>query len=185
MKSHRQTEFPLFDGCIGLSILSEGSIIFADYQKYALFQLSDQEKARMISLIAHDHGTSKRPHLLNISRRELVVSSIGSNGTSMGVFMNHQGEPTRGLIEWNAFPLSLTFEYPYILSTHRNLGIQIHGIFHQRLVQTFETDGIIHGLYPLRKGHLLAYGESISLLKCISVDEQVIICINCSDSLLI
>ncbi|KAL0569017.1 hypothetical protein V5O48_012952 [Marasmius crinis-equi] len=63
----------------------------------------------------------------------LLISWTGA--TALGIFINGNGEPVRGTLEWPAHPKSVCFDFPYITTLLPNNTIEIHNAETQAIVQ--------------------------------------------------
>ncbi|KAF5369004.1 hypothetical protein D9758_002863 [Tetrapyrgos nigripes] len=63
----------------------------------------------------------------------LICSWTGQN--TLGLFINSNGDPVRGTLEWPAYPKAVCLDYPYITTLLPNDTIEIHNIDTQQLAQ--------------------------------------------------
>ena len=88
------------------------------------------------------------PLMLVMNESEFLVASSSGEGTNtIGLFVTHSGEPTRGTLEWPSPPISLAFTHPYVISLSRNGSLYIHNYTNQKLIQTIEISSM--QLHPL------------------------------------
>jgi len=54
----------------------------------------------------------------------------------MGVFINLNGDPVRGTLQWSSHPLSVSLEYPHVTALLQDQTIVVHNVDSQEIVQT-------------------------------------------------
>ncbi|KAH9018541.1 hypothetical protein EDB85DRAFT_2154432 [Lactarius pseudohatsudake] len=80
---------------------------------------------------AHD---PHRPMIVVVAEEEFLILSWTGAGT-MGVFINVNGDPVRGTLQWPNHPLSICFEYPHVTALLPDQTIQVHDIESQEIAQ--------------------------------------------------
>ncbi|KAJ7064895.1 hypothetical protein C8F01DRAFT_1128649 [Mycena amicta] len=63
----------------------------------------------------------------------LILSWTGAS--TIGVFVNSNGDPVRGTLEWPDHPRSVVLDYPYLAALLPNRTIEIHSIETQSIMQ--------------------------------------------------
>ncbi|KIK68589.1 hypothetical protein GYMLUDRAFT_68440 [Collybiopsis luxurians FD-317 M1] len=130
-----QKEIPLPQGGtlarrIGLSLC------LADKENYNMLNL---ETAEMLPLIPFNQDFDSpnlpvEPFIVPTGEDDfLVVSWTGQS--SMGIFLNTNGDPVRGTLTWAQHPISICLDLPSVTAILPNGSIEIHNIDTQSLVQ--------------------------------------------------
>ncbi|KAI0000149.1 hypothetical protein BJV74DRAFT_901315 [Russula compacta] len=112
-------------------------LCIADRERYSLVNLDAVTATQIlpISQIPPEPGT--RPHkpmILVVAEEEFLILSWTGAGT-MGVFINLNGDPVRGTLQWQNHPLSVSLEFPYVTALLPDQTIQVHNVESQEIVQ--------------------------------------------------
>ncbi|EIW70778.1 hypothetical protein TREMEDRAFT_68217 [Tremella mesenterica DSM 1558] len=105
------------------------SIPSADQSTYSIIDLSDASLTEVLPVSQLDPTTldfDPNPNIVVIpGENEFLVTSFTGVST-MGVFLNGQGDPVRGTMEWPDHPLSLAIEANFIIALLKNGTIRVH-----------------------------------------------------------
>ncbi|OCF40481.1 hypothetical protein I317_05719 [Kwoniella heveanensis CBS 569] len=98
---------------------------------YSLIDLSDASLTEVLPVTQIDQAVAEfdvNPNVVVIpGENEFLVTSYTGSST-MGVFLNGQGDPVRGTMEWASHPLRIAVESGYIIALLRNHTIVIHSL---------------------------------------------------------
>lgn len=100
-------------------------------------------------------GTQPRPLVAVVKQDEFLLVSGNEEG-QIGLFINGNGDPIRGTLQWSSYPKALCVEFPYVAALLRNNSIEIHNILDQTLLQTIPLDPSIDA-----KGMALGHGIKV------------------------
>ncbi|GAA5933539.1 uncharacterized protein JCM15063_001342 [Sporobolomyces koalae] len=94
----------------------------------------------------------QRPAIACVGTNEFLVASHTA-GTTLGVFVNENGEPCRGTLEWASNLRSLVVDQQYSIALLWNNTIEIHSLLTQEIVQvvTLPQDNV--GIKTLIRAH--------------------------------
>ncbi|WVR07166.1 hypothetical protein IAU60_004207 [Kwoniella sp. DSM 27419] len=96
---------------------------------YSVIDLSDASLTEVLPVTQIDPAVAEfeaNPNVVVIpGENEFLVTSYTGSST-MGVFLNGQGDPVRGTMEWPSHPLSIAVESGYIIALLRNSDIHVH-----------------------------------------------------------
>ena len=129
-------------------------LCIADREFYSLVSLNAATATQLlpISQVPTEPGTRPhRPMIQVVTEEEfLILSWTGAN--TMGVFINLNGDPVRGTLQWPSHPLSVcssslsphlfatdcvtALEYPYVTALLPDQTIEVHSVESQEIVQT-------------------------------------------------
>ncbi|KAI0252536.1 hypothetical protein BJV78DRAFT_1201303 [Lactifluus subvellereus] len=112
-------------------------LCIADRERYSLVLLNTVTATPIlpISQVPPEPGTRPhRPMIAVVAEEEFLILSWTGAGT-MGVFINVNGDPVRGTLQWPSHPLSICFDYPYVTALLPDQTIQVHNIESQELTQ--------------------------------------------------
>jgi len=112
-------------------------LCIADRERYSLVNLDAVTATQIlpISQVPSEPGTRPhRPMILVVSEGEFLILSWTGAGT-MGVFINLNGDPVRGTLQWPSHPLSTCLEYPYVTALLPDQTIQVHHVESQEIAQ--------------------------------------------------
>ncbi|KAK8864291.1 hypothetical protein IAR55_001537 [Kwoniella newhampshirensis] len=102
-----------------------------DNTLYSIIDLSDASLTEVLPVTQIDPSVAEfvpNPNVVVIpGESEFLVTSF-TGSTTMGVFLNGQGDPVRGTMEWDAHPLSIAVESGYIIALLRNNTVVIHSL---------------------------------------------------------
>ncbi|KLT38373.1 hypothetical protein CC85DRAFT_289576 [Cutaneotrichosporon oleaginosum] len=97
---------------------------------YCIIDLSDASLTEVLPVSQTDPDDSWAPNpnvvVIPGENQFLVTSYTGAN--TMGVFLNGQGDPERGTIEWEEHPLSIAVESGFIIALLRNHTVVVHSL---------------------------------------------------------
>ncbi|BEJ17778.1 hypothetical protein CspHIS471_0700460 [Cutaneotrichosporon sp. HIS471] len=97
---------------------------------YCIIDLSDASLTEVlpVSQVDPDDNWKPNPNVVVIPGESqfLVTSYTGAN--TMGVFLNGQGDPERGTIEWTEHPLCIAVESGFIIALLRNNTVVVHNL---------------------------------------------------------
>lgn len=115
----------LFSTYMCAALPSEGGLT------YCIIDLSDASLTEVLPVSQVDpEDTTWKPNpnvvVIPGENQFLVTSYTGAN--TMGVFLNGQGDPERGTIEWEQHPLSIAVESGFIIALLRNHTVVVHSL---------------------------------------------------------
>ncbi|KAF8474403.1 hypothetical protein DFH94DRAFT_761984 [Russula ochroleuca] len=113
-------------------------LCIADREFYSLISLDAVTATQLlpISQVPTEPGTRpRRPMIQVVAEEEFLILSWTGAGT-MGLFINLNGDPVRGTLQWPTHPLSLSLEYPYVTALLPDQTIEVHNVESQEIVQT-------------------------------------------------
>ncbi|KAF8493445.1 hypothetical protein F5888DRAFT_1948828 [Russula emetica] len=113
-------------------------LCIADREFYSLISLNAVTATQLlpISQVPPEAGTRPhRPMIQVVSDEEFLILSWTGAGT-MGLFINLNGDPVRGTLQWPSHPLSVSLEYPYVTALLQDQTIVVHNVESQEVVQT-------------------------------------------------
>lgn len=90
-------------------------LCIADREQYILVNLGAVTATPLlpISQVPPEPGTRPhRPMILAVTEEEFLILSWTGAGT-MGVFINLNGDPVRGTLQWPVHPLSISSSFPF------------------------------------------------------------------------
>ncbi|KAI7897305.1 vacuolar sorting protein 39 domain 2-domain-containing protein [Mucor mucedo] len=159
---HLKKEIPLPDGALTLTRHSK-IICLADSQIYKLINLQQSFVTELIPTpqvsvtptLLLGSGTQPRPLVAVVKQDEFLLVSGNEEG-QIGLFINGNGDPIRGTLQWSSYPKALCVEFPYVAALLRNNSIEIHNILDQTLLQTIPLDPSIDA-----KGMALGHGIKV------------------------
>jgi len=133
-----QKEIPLPQGAT-LARRSGRALCVADKANYNMIDL---ELASLIPLFplsqAPDRTVAVKPSITVINETEFLILSW-TGASTIGVFINSDGDPVRGTLEWPAHPQAVCLDYPYITALLPNDTIEIHNLETQSIVQVLSS----------------------------------------------
>ncbi|OCF74776.1 hypothetical protein I204_05158 [Kwoniella mangroviensis CBS 8886] len=98
---------------------------------YSIIDLSDASLTEVLPVSQIDPAVAdfqSNPNIVVIpGENEFLVTSYTGSST-MGVFLNGQGDPVRGTMEWPSHPLSIAVESEYIIALLRDQTVTIHSL---------------------------------------------------------
>ncbi|KAG7095427.1 hypothetical protein E1B28_006176 [Marasmius oreades] len=127
-------EIPLPQAARTLARRSGQYLCFADKEAYNVVDLETLQMLPILPLCQAEPIVDVQPFITVTGSGEFLL--ISWTGTSaLGIFINGNGEPVRGTLEWPAHPKSVCFDYPYITTLLPNTTIEIHKVDTQEIVQ--------------------------------------------------
>ncbi|KAJ3320254.1 transforming growth factor, beta receptor associated protein 1 [Boothiomyces sp. JEL0866] len=132
-KLNLKKNIPMEGGAVMLSQYW-GNICAADTKVYNLVSLKSN---KINPLFPYDSDVLE-PIVINISENEFLLVTASAQGFGIGVFISSNGDPIRGTLQWPVVPISIEFQYPYIISLLKNASIQVHNLETQNLVQSID-----------------------------------------------
>lgn len=87
----------------------------------------------------------------------LIVNATPESHLSLGVVVTARGEPTRGTLQWPAYPRSVEVVYPYVIAILPVDTIMIHNLLDQRMVQQIKVGLQFRSLHQAVVGIPSAY----------------------------
>ncbi|BFZ61163.1 hypothetical protein YB2330_002222 [Saitoella coloradoensis] len=105
------------------------------------------------TLLAQMTGTTVvKPMVVGIGADEFLVTSASPEGMgpAIGLFVNLDGEVTRGTLMWDEYPAEITFEDPHVVALFKNGTLQVHSINTQELVQTVRASSRLNNPTSIR-----------------------------------
>ena len=137
-----------YSGC--LAACQRGAIVcVATYASYDLIDLDQRAKIPLFPVVqgeANPEGerySAYKPIIISpIETEFLVVSGSPDSPTALGMFITLEGEITRGTLMFDAYPLSLVSQAPYVLALLSTGQVEIHDITSQEKIWTISTPGI-------------------------------------------
>ncbi|KAI9449700.1 hypothetical protein F5148DRAFT_1353251 [Russula earlei] len=112
-------------------------LCIADREQYTLINLDAVTATPILPISQVPPEPGMRPHRpmsLVVAEEEFLILSWTGTGT-MGVFINLNGDPVRGTLQWPSHPLSICLEYPYVTALLSDQTIQVHNVESQEIVQ--------------------------------------------------
>jgi len=112
-------------------------LCIADREQYCLIYLDAVVATPILPISQAPPEPGTRPHrpmIVIIPDEEFLILSWTGAGT-MGVFINSNGDPVRGTLQWPQHPLSICLDYPYVTALLPDQSIQVHDIESQELSQ--------------------------------------------------
>ncbi|WVQ99304.1 hypothetical protein IAU59_006436 [Kwoniella sp. CBS 9459] len=98
---------------------------------YSLIDLSDASLTEVLPVTQIDQAVADfdvNPNVVVIpGENEFLVTSYTGSST-MGVFLNGQGDPVRGTMEWPSHPLRIAVESGFIIALLRDHTIVVHSL---------------------------------------------------------
>ncbi|KAI8997976.1 vacuolar sorting protein 39 domain 1-domain-containing protein [Gaertneriomyces semiglobifer] len=125
-----EKEIPLPNGAL-MMVQHGPRICAADREHYKLINTATGE---IVTLFPYDLNL-QRPVAAVTEDGDYLVVTATHKGQGLGLFVSSTGEPIHGTLEWSAIPLSLAFQFPYVVALLANNTIEIHNVFGQELVQ--------------------------------------------------
>ncbi|TFK73513.1 hypothetical protein BDN72DRAFT_834644 [Pluteus cervinus] len=111
------------------------ALCIADKENYNIVDLEAASAFPILPLSqAADQSLVIQPSITVISDNEFLILSW-TGASTLGVFINGNGEPIRGTLEWPSYPESVSLDYPYVTALLPNNTIEIHSIETQAIVQ--------------------------------------------------
>ncbi|WWC89446.1 uncharacterized protein L201_004370 [Kwoniella dendrophila CBS 6074] len=96
---------------------------------YSIIDLSDASLTEVLPVSQIDPAVAEfepNPNIVVIpDENEFLVTSYTGSST-MGVFLNGQGDPVRGTMEWPSHPISIAIESEWIIALLRDQTVHIH-----------------------------------------------------------
>ncbi|KAH8919023.1 hypothetical protein BT69DRAFT_1285168, partial [Atractiella rhizophila] len=125
--------------------LTLSTVCLADTDSYGLLELSSGTFTALMPVSSIPSGTPQRPCIAVVIPGQegdeegdaafLMATHNAESGT-LGMFMNENGEPCRGTMEWESNTIAVTVDAQYVVSLLKNSTLQIHRLSNQRLSQT-------------------------------------------------
>ncbi|KAH9003555.1 hypothetical protein EDB86DRAFT_2893203 [Lactarius hatsudake] len=112
-------------------------LCIADPEQYSLIYLDAVTATPILPISQAPPEPGARPHrpmIVVVAEEEFLILSWTGAGT-MGVFINTNGDPVRGTLQWPSHPLSICFEYPHVTALLPDQTIQVHDIESQEIAQ--------------------------------------------------
>ncbi|WRT66239.1 uncharacterized protein IL334_003192 [Kwoniella shivajii] len=114
---------------------------------YSIIDLSDASLTEVLPVSQIDPAVSEfeaNPNIVVIpGENEFLVTSY-TGSTTMGVFLNNQGDPVRGTMEWSSHPLSIAIESGYIIALLRDQSVVIHSLNDlEKPIQTIKLESTL------------------------------------------
>ncbi|KAF8649627.1 hypothetical protein AX16_005716 [Volvariella volvacea WC 439] len=130
-------DFPCPQGALAARRTGQ-TLCLADAENYNIVDLASASLFPIIPLSQAADGLAIQPSITVIGENEfLVLSWLGTN--TLGVFINSNGEPIRGTLEWPSYPDAVCLDYPYIAALLPNSTIEIHSIETLSIVQVISA----------------------------------------------
>ncbi|KAL7416423.1 hypothetical protein BDY24DRAFT_233923 [Mrakia frigida] len=105
------------------------TMCIADLETYSFVSIPDSTLSPVMPISQVQPNFVPKPCIAVVQVDEFLATSCTSpEGAGMGVFLNGEGDPVRGTIQWDSFPKSVVIQPPYIISLLRNQTIQIHSL---------------------------------------------------------
>ncbi|KAH9074328.1 hypothetical protein EDB83DRAFT_2312651 [Lactarius deliciosus] len=112
-------------------------LCIADREQYSLIYLDAVTATPILPISQAPPEPGARPHrpmIVVVAEEEFLILSWTGAGT-MGVFINTNGDPVRGTLQWPSHPLSICFEHPHVTALLPDQTIQVHDIESQEIAQ--------------------------------------------------
>lgn len=159
-----QKEIPLPQGAT-LARRSGRALCVADKENYNMIDL---ELASLIPLFplsqSEDKSVIVKPSITVINETEFLILSW-TGASTIGVFINSDGDPVRGTLQWPAHPQAVCLDYPYITALLPNDTIEIHNLESQSIVQVISTSTTSPPTTPSGRGKLTS---RLTLATCLN-----------------
>ncbi|KAF7316392.1 CNH domain-containing protein [Mycena indigotica] len=130
-----QKEIPLPTGGV-LARRSGQYLCIADKAQYNLVDLANASLIPMLPVNQSPDAFNGAPSICVTSENPaefLILSWTGAS--TLGVFINHNGDPVRGTLEWPHHPRAVVLDYPYVAALLPNRTIEIHSLETQSIMQ--------------------------------------------------
>ncbi|KAI0918331.1 hypothetical protein AcV5_002343 [Taiwanofungus camphoratus] len=132
-----QKEIPLPSGGI-LARRTGRYLCIADKENYNMIDLEMASLIPLLPLSQTPDVVSVKPSITVISENEFLILSWTGTST-LGLFINGDGDPVRGTLEWPSHPESVCLDYPYITTLLPNNTIEIHSVETQAIMQVISA----------------------------------------------
>jgi len=102
-------EIPLPQGMNAVLARRTGRYLcFADHENYNIIDLDEAQLFPVlpISQAPRQDGMQIKPHITVISENEFLILSW-TGASTMGLFITGNGDPVRGTLEWDSYPLGI------------------------------------------------------------------------------
>jgi len=112
-------------------------LCIADREQYSLIYLDAVTATPILPISQAPPEPGTRPHrpmIVVVADEEFLILSWTGAGT-MGVFINVNGDPVRGTLQWPSHPLSICLDYPYVTTLLPDQAVQVHDIESQEIAQ--------------------------------------------------
>ncbi|BGP17675.1 hypothetical protein JCM10213v2_005713 [Rhodosporidiobolus nylandii] len=152
-------DLPLRGGALE-AVFRHSRVCIADAENYSIVDLSAAEALPLLPISQVPHpdplrgaatsaGTATpppsaggpdprhRPAIACVGDNEFLIASH-TGTTTLGVFMNEYGEPSRGTLEWASNLRSLVVDSQYSIALLVNNTIEVHSIHSQEIVQVVQ-----------------------------------------------
>ncbi|KAI4520579.1 hypothetical protein K525DRAFT_285871 [Schizophyllum commune Loenen D] len=150
-----QQEIPFQGGLVARRIGQ--SLCVADKEFFSIVNLEQSVAFQIMPVNQVMDDKPIKPLVLEIHGEDeyLVVSWMGAS--AMGVFINTNGDPVRGTLEYEEYPVSICMDFPYIVAVLPNNTIVVHNIETQSVVQTIPVPENLHvrALVSCLEGYLV------------------------------
>jgi hypothetical protein len=107
-------------------------VCIADNTSYNIYDITNGES---ISLFSYNQ-TYGKPLIDTLDENEFMFVTSTAQGMGLGVFISSKGDATRGTLQWQYYPNSIAFQYPYMLALMDDNTLAVHNILDQKLIQT-------------------------------------------------
>ncbi|KAJ3528802.1 hypothetical protein NMY22_g9261 [Coprinellus aureogranulatus] len=117
-------------------------LCFADRENYNILDLEQAELFPVLPISQAPPGdqTKVKPHITVISENEFLILSWTGTST-LGLFVTGTGDPVRGTLQWDSYPLGISLDYPHITTLLPDGRIEVHSVETQAIVQTIGPPG--------------------------------------------
>eukprot|EP00126_Sphaerothecum_destruens_P004795 Sdes_comp18383_c0_seq1m8199 len=120
-------------------------ICIAFSREYSLLNIDSGK----FTTLFHFDDTLTHPFVGNIGQAEFLLTVCAVPGVVLGMFVTNRGDTARAPLTWTDSPVSVVFQYPYVLSLLRCFTkIQIHNVNDQQLKQALSWNDSATTLNP-------------------------------------
>ncbi|KAF7325882.1 CNH domain-containing protein [Mycena kentingensis (nom. inval.)] len=130
-----QKEIPYPNGGV-LARRSGQHLCIADKAQYNIVDLANASLIPLMPVSQAEGDFAGAPGICVTSDNPaefLILSWTGAS--TLGVFINSNGDPVRGTLEWPDHPRCVVLDYPYVAALLPNRTIEIHSIESQTIMQ--------------------------------------------------
>ncbi|KAJ3121489.1 transforming growth factor, beta receptor associated protein 1 [Nowakowskiella sp. JEL0407] len=124
-----QSEIPLPDGAAVIS-RHRNYVCMADQDHYKMINI---DTGTIVTLFSYDR-IALRPLICYVDDDDFLLINAQQE-MGLGIFVDCNGDATRGTILWSSVPRAIAFQYPYIAALLKNNTIEFHNKYTQQRVQ--------------------------------------------------
>ncbi|KAI8808400.1 CNH domain-containing protein [Cladochytrium replicatum] len=164
---HGDKDIGLTDGAITM-VRYGSTVCLADQVAYKMVNL---DRGTVSPLFSYDR-VAMRPLVTVVGEDEFLVVTA-QNQFGLGVFINSNGDPIRGTLQWPSLPKSIAFQSPYVLALLKNNVVEVHNMYTQQKVQSISIPSNVEPRFVVEASY--SYEITTSENKTTST-IQVVVC---------